>query len=172
VCEDFEPLLHLLRAKECKSDSHAVKMRCSEEPAYEAVRAYAPNLPELTTIFVTHSHWDHIGGQTYFRSLIPKPRFYSSPLAVVKDSKYCPMVSSILSPEAEARSAIWRSIPRSRFYLVIVIAVYVPFGTMSILCVFTMSLVAGSASCFVTTSPNSGSSCAALRRLSRSSLEG
>jgi glyoxylase-like metal-dependent hydrolase (beta-lactamase superfamily II) len=49
----------------------------SAKTAYEALRAYAPNLPELTTIFVTHSHWDHIGGQTYFRSLSPKPRFYA-----------------------------------------------------------------------------------------------
>src|ERR1700688_83488 len=49
----------------------------SAQTAYEALRAYAPNLPELTTIFVTHSHWDHIGGQTYFRSLNPKPRFYA-----------------------------------------------------------------------------------------------
>src|SRR5207253_11439643 len=49
----------------------------SAKTAYEALRAYAPNLPELTTIFVTHSHWDHIGGQAYFRSLNPKPRFYA-----------------------------------------------------------------------------------------------
>jgi glyoxylase-like metal-dependent hydrolase (beta-lactamase superfamily II) len=49
----------------------------SAKTAYEALRAYAPNLPELTTIFVTHSHWDHIGGQTYFRGLSPKPRFYA-----------------------------------------------------------------------------------------------
>src|SRR5260370_23688350 len=39
----------------------------SARTAYEALRAYAPNLPELTTIFVTHSHSDHIGGQAYFR---------------------------------------------------------------------------------------------------------
>src|SRR5260370_5216821 len=45
--------------------------------AYEGLRAYAPNLPELTTIFVTHSHSDHIGGQAYFRGLNPKPRFYA-----------------------------------------------------------------------------------------------
>jgi glyoxylase-like metal-dependent hydrolase (beta-lactamase superfamily II) len=45
--------------------------------AYQALRAYAPNLPELTTIFITHSHWDHIGGQTYFRGLNPKPHFYA-----------------------------------------------------------------------------------------------
>jgi glyoxylase-like metal-dependent hydrolase (beta-lactamase superfamily II) len=49
----------------------------SAQTAYEALRAYASNLPELTTIFVTHSHWDHIGGQTYFRGLNPKPRFYA-----------------------------------------------------------------------------------------------
>ncbi|MGB2900275.1 MAG: MBL fold metallo-hydrolase [Candidatus Acidiferrum sp.] len=49
----------------------------SAKTAYEALRAYTPNLPELTTIFVTHSHWDHIGGQTYFRGLNPKPRFYA-----------------------------------------------------------------------------------------------
>src|SRR5713226_2578956 len=49
----------------------------SAKTAYEALRAYAPHLPELTTIFVTHSHWDHIGGQTYFRGLNPKPRFYA-----------------------------------------------------------------------------------------------
>ena len=49
----------------------------SAKTAYEALRAYAPNLPELTTIFVTHSHWDHIGGHAYFRGLNPKPRFYA-----------------------------------------------------------------------------------------------
>jgi glyoxylase-like metal-dependent hydrolase (beta-lactamase superfamily II) len=49
----------------------------SAKAAYEALRAYAPGLPELTTIFITHSHWDHIGGQTYFRSLSPHVRFYA-----------------------------------------------------------------------------------------------
>jgi glyoxylase-like metal-dependent hydrolase (beta-lactamase superfamily II) len=45
--------------------------------AYEALRAYAPNLPELTTVFVTHSHWDHIGGHAFFEGLNPRPRFYA-----------------------------------------------------------------------------------------------
>ena len=47
------------------------------QTAYEALRAYAPHLPELTTMFITHSHWDHIGGHRYFRGLTPAPRFYA-----------------------------------------------------------------------------------------------
>jgi glyoxylase-like metal-dependent hydrolase (beta-lactamase superfamily II) len=49
----------------------------SAKAAYEALRARTPGLPELTTIFVTHSHWDHIGGHAYFHSLNPRPRFYA-----------------------------------------------------------------------------------------------
>jgi glyoxylase-like metal-dependent hydrolase (beta-lactamase superfamily II) len=49
----------------------------SAKVAYEALRAYAPGLPNLTTILVTHSHWDHIGGHAYFRSLNPAVRFYA-----------------------------------------------------------------------------------------------
>jgi glyoxylase-like metal-dependent hydrolase (beta-lactamase superfamily II) len=49
----------------------------SAQAAYEALQAYAPGLPELTTVFVTHSHWDHIGGQKYFRALNPHVRFYA-----------------------------------------------------------------------------------------------
>src|SRR6266700_4502960 len=44
--------------------------------AYEALRAYAPGLPALSTIFITHAHWDHVGGHSYFESLSPRPRFY------------------------------------------------------------------------------------------------
>src|SRR5215469_12186497 len=49
----------------------------SAKAAYEALRAYAPGLPELTTVFITHSHWDHIGGHAYFRSLNPHLKFYA-----------------------------------------------------------------------------------------------
>ena len=49
----------------------------SAKAAYEALRAYAPGLPELTTIFFTHSHWDHVGGHSYFRSVNPRARFYA-----------------------------------------------------------------------------------------------
>src|SRR5216683_2798746 len=49
----------------------------SAKVAYEALRAYAPKLPELTTVFITHSHWDHVGGHKYFRALNPRLRFYA-----------------------------------------------------------------------------------------------
>jgi len=49
----------------------------SAEAAYSALRAYAPGLPELTTILVTHAHWDHVGGHRYFRSLNPRLKIYA-----------------------------------------------------------------------------------------------
>jgi glyoxylase-like metal-dependent hydrolase (beta-lactamase superfamily II) len=49
----------------------------SAKAAYEALRAYATGLPELTTIFITHAHWDHVGGHSYFRALNPHLRFYA-----------------------------------------------------------------------------------------------
>jgi glyoxylase-like metal-dependent hydrolase (beta-lactamase superfamily II) len=44
--------------------------------AYDALQAYAPGLPPLTTVFVTHAHWDHVGGHSYFRGLNSRPKFY------------------------------------------------------------------------------------------------
>src|ERR1700757_265646 len=44
--------------------------------AYEALQAYAPGLPPLTTVLITHAHWDHVGGHSYFRSLNSHPKFY------------------------------------------------------------------------------------------------
>src|SRR5438067_4548781 len=44
--------------------------------AYEALQAYAPGLPPLTTVLVTHAHWDHVGGHSYFLGLNPRPKFY------------------------------------------------------------------------------------------------
>src|SRR5215471_21078468 len=48
----------------------------SAKGAYEALRAHAPALPPLTTVLVTHAHWDHVGGYPYFHGLSPPPRFY------------------------------------------------------------------------------------------------
>lgn len=46
------------------------------QAAYEALRNKVPSLPSLTRVFVTHAHWDHVGGHRYFRSLDPAVRFY------------------------------------------------------------------------------------------------
>ena len=35
-----------------------------------------PDLPRLTTVFVTHAHWDHIGGSAYIKSLEGDVTFY------------------------------------------------------------------------------------------------
>jgi glyoxylase-like metal-dependent hydrolase (beta-lactamase superfamily II) len=47
------------------------------QTAYEALRAYAPRVPELTAVLVTHAHWDHVGGHKYFRALNPRLKFYA-----------------------------------------------------------------------------------------------
>src|SRR5215472_3774471 len=44
--------------------------------AYAALQAFAPGLPPLTTVLVTHAHWDHVGGHSCFRGLNPRPKFY------------------------------------------------------------------------------------------------
>jgi glyoxylase-like metal-dependent hydrolase (beta-lactamase superfamily II) len=47
----------------------------SAREAHEALRAQVPGLPPLSTVLVTHAHWDHVGGQRYFRSLGASVRF-------------------------------------------------------------------------------------------------
>jgi glyoxylase-like metal-dependent hydrolase (beta-lactamase superfamily II) len=47
----------------------------SARAALEALYAAVPSLPPLTTVFVTHAHWDHVGGHSYFRRLGSAPRF-------------------------------------------------------------------------------------------------
>lgn len=49
----------------------------SAENAYQFLKKQKPDLPPLTTVFVTHAHWDHIGGHGYFRRLNPKIKFYA-----------------------------------------------------------------------------------------------
>ena len=48
----------------------------SMEEAYEYLLDRYPDLPPLTTVFVTHAHWDHVGGFTYLKSLEGDPTFY------------------------------------------------------------------------------------------------
>jgi glyoxylase-like metal-dependent hydrolase (beta-lactamase superfamily II) len=43
--------------------------------ALDDLRAHVPTLPPLTTVLITHAHWDHVGGQSYFHSLRPVPKF-------------------------------------------------------------------------------------------------
>jgi len=49
----------------------------SAQTVYEHLKTTYPNLPPLTTVFVTHAHWDHIGGHHFFRQLNPNTKFYS-----------------------------------------------------------------------------------------------
>src|SRR6516164_7451430 len=48
----------------------------SAKGAYAALQAFAPGLPPLTTVLVTHAHWDHVGGHSCFRGLNPRPESY------------------------------------------------------------------------------------------------
>src|SRR5215475_12742813 len=44
--------------------------------AYEALQAFVPGLPPMTTVLITHAHWDHVGGHAFFRGLNSHPKFY------------------------------------------------------------------------------------------------
>ncbi|MCI0591116.1 MAG: MBL fold metallo-hydrolase [Gammaproteobacteria bacterium] len=49
----------------------------SAQAAYQFLLNRFHDLPPLTTVFVTHAHWDHIGGHSYFRHLDPQVKFYT-----------------------------------------------------------------------------------------------
>ena len=73
--------------------------------AYEALRAHVPSLPVLTVVFVTHAHWDHVGGHRYFRSLSPPPRFYGR-------GNYREELSrDAMAQSCDAEALLWRQVP-------------------------------------------------------------
>ena len=46
------------------------------EKAYGIFKQNVPDAPPLTTVFITHAHWDHVGGHRFFRELNPDVTFY------------------------------------------------------------------------------------------------
>ena len=48
----------------------------SMEGAYAYLKENFPTLPPLSTVLITHAHWDHIGGYTYLKSLDPNITIY------------------------------------------------------------------------------------------------
>jgi glyoxylase-like metal-dependent hydrolase (beta-lactamase superfamily II) len=46
------------------------------EAAISFLRARYPELPQLSTVFITHAHWDHVGGQSYLRAAYQDLQFY------------------------------------------------------------------------------------------------
>lgn len=50
----------------------------SLEGAHTFLRAHYPDLPEISTAFITHAHWDHVGGHQYLRAQNPDIAIYGS----------------------------------------------------------------------------------------------
>lgn len=46
------------------------------EAALTFLREQVPNLPPVTTVFITHAHWDHIGGHRFYREMNSNIQFY------------------------------------------------------------------------------------------------
>jgi glyoxylase-like metal-dependent hydrolase (beta-lactamase superfamily II) len=49
----------------------------SLQAAYSLFKQLQPDSPPLTAVFVTHTHWDHIGGHEFYRLLNPAVTFYA-----------------------------------------------------------------------------------------------
>ena len=61
----------------------------SLQAAHELLLSHYPSLPNVTAAFITHAHWDHIGGHSYLRAQNPDIRFYGR-------SSYRPVVERVL----------------------------------------------------------------------------
>ncbi len=48
----------------------------SLKAALEFLKQKHPDLPQVTTAIITHSHWDHIGGHSYLREINPDIKIY------------------------------------------------------------------------------------------------
>ncbi len=58
----------------------------SLQAAHEFLLAAYPSLPDISTAFITHSHWDHIGGHSYLQRHNPEIDIYGrSNFASVQD---------------------------------------------------------------------------------------
>ena len=61
--------------------NHLIAVDAGTQPfslkaAYTLFTDRHPDHPPLTSVLVTHAHWDHIGGHTFFRELNPGVTFY------------------------------------------------------------------------------------------------
>jgi glyoxylase-like metal-dependent hydrolase (beta-lactamase superfamily II) len=61
----------------------------SLKAAREFLLTRHPNLPDVTTALITHSHWDHIGGHEYLRSHNPQIDIYGR-------DNYRPVIERVL----------------------------------------------------------------------------
>jgi tetratricopeptide (TPR) repeat protein len=48
----------------------------SLKAAFQMFKQIQPDAPPLTSVFITHAHWDHIGGHEFYRTLNPAVKFY------------------------------------------------------------------------------------------------
>ena len=65
----------------------------SLEAAYDFLQLHRPDLPTISAAFITHAHWDHIGGHTWLRRHNPDIRIYGS-------DRFRPVVRRVLRHHA------------------------------------------------------------------------
>lgn len=58
------------------------------EKAFRRFQEAAPNAPPLTTILMTHAHYDHVGGINFFKRQFPNAKIYASALYTTEVPRY------------------------------------------------------------------------------------